>query len=75
MSEEDTDHIRINDKVITINQKGLLGKYIKLCVYGFSNGLVVGAYTGGIVGLGVTAISPAVLCYGIFKYGRKLLRK
>jgi hypothetical protein len=68
MSKEDTVHSRIN-------QQGLLGRYIKFCVYGFSNGLVIGAYTGGLVGLGVTAISPAVLCYGIFKYGRKLLRK
>jgi hypothetical protein len=75
MTKEDSAHIRINDKIITINQHGLFGKYLKFCTYGFTSGLVIGAYTGGAVGLGVTALTPAVLCYGIFKYGRKLLRK
>ncbi len=75
MTKEDTAHIRINNKIITINQHGLFGKYLKFCTYGFTSGLVIGAYTGGAVGLGVAAITPAALCYGIFKYGRKLLRK
>jgi hypothetical protein len=75
MTDKNTAKITINNKVIEINEEGLVGKYLKLCVYGFSGGLVVGAYTGGIIGLGVAAFTPPALCYGIIKYGRKLLRK
>jgi hypothetical protein len=75
MSEENTAKITINNKIIKINQEGLFGKYLKFCAYGFTSGIVVGAYTGGVVGLGVTALTPAAICYGIFKYGKKFLRK
>ena len=75
MTEENTANIRINNKIIEINQEGLLGSYLKFCAYGATSGIVIGAYTGGVIGLGVTTLTPAAICYGFFKYGRKYLRK
>jgi hypothetical protein len=58
----------VNEEIVP---EDIIKAYMGLCVLGTA----AGTYLGGIVGLGVTAFSPAIVSYGLFKVARKALRR
>jgi hypothetical protein len=65
--------ITMNEK--TWEPKGIFGKYIELCITGLGGGAFVGGYIGATVGFTGALLSPGLIGYGLFRAGRKILRR
>ena len=59
----------------TWEPKGIFGKYIELCFTGLGGGALVGGYIGATVGFTGALVSPGLIGYGLFRAGRKILRR
>jgi hypothetical protein len=59
----------------TWEPKGIIGNYINLCISGLGTGAVVGGYIGATIGFTTAIASPGIISYGLFKVGRKILRR
>jgi hypothetical protein len=73
MSKTEELKITMNDK--TWEPKGIFGKYIELCFTGLGGGALVGGYIGATVGFTGALLSPGIVGYGLFRAGRKILRR
>jgi hypothetical protein len=73
MSKTEELKITMNNNVW--EPKGIIGNYISLCISGLGTGAVVGGYIGATVGLTTALASPGIIGYGLFRAGRKLLRR
>lgn len=65
------DNNKTKNKEDDIGPHDIIAAYMGLCILGTA----AGTYLGGIVGLGVSAFSPALVGYGLFKGIRKIIRK
>lgn len=65
------DNTKPNINKDEIGPHDIIAAYMGLCVLGTA----AGTYLGGIVGLSVSAFSPALVGYGLFKGIRKVIRK
>jgi hypothetical protein len=73
MSKTEEFKIMMNNK--TWEPKGLFGTYIESMFIGVSSGAIIGGYVGAVTGFTAAAFSPAIIGYGIFRAGRKILRR
>ncbi len=73
MSKTEELKITMNNKVW--EPKGIFGNYISLCISGLGTGAVVGGYIGATMGFTTALASPGIIGYGLFRAGRKLLRR
>jgi hypothetical protein len=49
--------------------------YLSSCTMGFRYGAILGCYAGGTAGFAIVGAAPFLLAYGLFKTGRRILRK
>lgn len=73
MSKPEELKITMNNK--TWEPKGIFGKYIELCFTGLGGGAIIGGYIGATVGFTTALASPGIIGYGLFRVGRKILRR
>jgi hypothetical protein len=71
---------KTEDLKITMNNKtweptGLFGKYVESMFIGVSSGALIGGYVGAVTGFTTAALSPGIIGYGLFRAGRKILRR
>ncbi len=73
MSKPEELKITMNNK--TWEPRGIFGNYIELCFTGLGSGAIIGGYIGATIGFTGALISPAAIGYGLFRVGRKILRR
>jgi hypothetical protein len=73
MSKTEKLKITLNNK--TWEPKGLFGTYIESMFVGISSGAIIGGYVGAVTGFTAAALSPGIIGYGLFRAGRKILRR
>ncbi len=70
-----TEELKIIRYGQTWKPDGIFGRYMSLCFTGLSGGAILGVYMGATLGFTTAALSPVVVGYGLFRVGRKILRR
>ena len=54
---------------------GIIDIYSTMCFSGLRTGAFVGGYIGGLIGFTTALASPGIMVYGLFRAGRKILKR
>lgn len=67
--------VKITTKEFVWEPNGIIGNYVNLCITGLGTGALVGGYVGATIGFTAAIASPGIISYGLFRAGRKILRR
>lgn len=66
---------KITTKEFVWEPKGIIGSYVNICISGLGTGAVLGGYVGATIGFTTAFASPGIIVYGLFRAGKKILRR